>query len=114
MEQQITREVLTVTTSRVTQADKVIGARFNQVAMLALNQAERYIAHGPETARLAITKSFLTAISRLSAADAEEALTEHRVAFMRELSHLTQVEPHLTDAETQAITARAYDQDVEP
>lgn len=111
MEQQVTRELLTITTSRVTKADKVIGARFNEVAMQALNQAETYLLHGPESSRLAITKQFLSAISRLSAADHEEALTEHRAAFLRYLSSSTEVEPHLPDVDTEAITARAYDQD---
>jgi hypothetical protein len=114
MEQSVVREVLTVTTSRVTKHDKAIGARFNQVAMMALNQAETYLLHGPEEARLAVTKSFLTAVSRLSMADTEEKLTEHRQAFLSYLATQTEVEHHLTDAESKAITATAYDQDIEP
>lgn len=111
MEQQVTREVLTITTSRVTKADKVIGARFNEIAMMALNQAETYLRCGPEPSRLAVTKQMLSAVARLSAADTEDKLAEHRAAFMRELTSLTNVTPHLTDAESEAITARAYDQD---
>lgn len=111
MEQKVVREVLTITAEKVTKADKVIGARFNQVAMLALNQAELYLTNGPEEARLAITKQMMSAVSRLSAADSEEKLKAHREAFMSYLSDQTAVETHIPDADLEAITATTYDQD---
>lgn len=112
MEQQLVREILTVTTKSVTEADKAVGARFTQVSMLALDQAESYLLYGTETERLAITKSFLTAISRLAATDTDDKLEAHRTTFLRTLSSMSDdITPHLTNAETEAITVGTHDQD---
>jgi hypothetical protein len=109
MEQQVTREVLTITTLNPSAADKAVGARFNQVAMKALDRADIYLTHGPENYRLAITKAFLGAISRLSAADAEEHISLARQSVQRMFTDIRNVEPNDTDTET--LTVGTYDQD---
>lgn len=113
MDQQILRETLIIRNKQVTEADRILGEEFNQVAMMALNRARRYLLFGPESSRLAITKQFLSAISKLSNISAEETLEQHREQFLSYLSSETQVTHHLTEYESKAITASSEDQDIE-
>lgn len=115
MEQQILREVLTIRNRNVTEADREIGNKFNELAMMALKRAEHYLRYGPESSRLAVTKQILAAAAKLGNVNSEEQLMEHRQAFMRYLSSQTQnVTEHLPDADAKAIIAGTKDQDDEP
>jgi hypothetical protein len=118
MDQQVIRETISVTSTNVTDEDKALGAEFNKTMWRALAQANLYLSHGPESARLTITKSFLTAASRLSALDSQSEIEEHRLAFMSYLSHQqTDIHaaggdppaPHAIDATS--ANGRADDQD---
>lgn len=105
MDEILVTERVSVVHKDITDEDKEIGAEFNRTMRRALVQANLYLTHGPETARLAITKSFLAAASRLSAADVTATLEQHRTAFMTTLGKLTDA------AATPSALGRAYDQD---
>jgi hypothetical protein len=109
MDQQFIRETISVTSTNITEEDKLLGAEFNRTMWRALAQANLYLKHGPETARLAITKSFLTAASRLSALDSQSEIEEHRVAFLSYLSH--QAETPAIDTLSSSSHGRVDDQD---
>lgn len=99
MDQTVVRETISVITTSATQEDKALGAEYNRTMWRALAQANLYLTHGPESARLAITKSFLTAASRLSALDSQSEIEEHRTAFMTYLqSQQSDITPHAIDA----------------
>lgn len=104
MDQTVIRETLSITTKNVTEDDKALGAEFNRLAWMAMEQAERYLVCGPEDARIAVTRDFIKAMSRLSAADSSRELEEHRVAFM---SYITGEPSH----EPVAITATSQQSD---
>lgn len=99
MDQQVIRETLTYTTRNLTEADKALGAEFNKTAFRALAIANRYLTHGPDAARLAVVKSFLSAISKLAAVDAKAEVEASRQIFLRELHQMTEivaVDPEVT------------------
>jgi len=55
MESTVYRETLSVTATEISDEDKALGRRYNEVLWRALEQAETYLIFGPETARLQIT-----------------------------------------------------------
>lgn len=99
MDQTVVRETISVVSTNISDEDKQLGAEFNRLAWMALNQAERYLRCGPEEARLSVTKDFLKALTRLSAADSSSQIEEHRTAFM---TYITGEDPN---DPTPAITA---------
>lgn len=107
MDQTVIRETISVTAAHVTDEDKALGAEFNKTMWRALAVANRYLSHGPESARLAIVKSFLSAASRLSALDSQSEVETARLAYTRMFSGISES----IDAETKALTERTYDQD---
>lgn len=107
MEEKVVRETISITQHNVTDEDKALAAEFNKTAWQALAQANRYLIHGPESARLNITKSFIGVLSRLSAVDTESALEAHRTTFLRELAEMRSI--NATSTET--IPELSYDQD---
>ena len=110
MDQTVIRETISVTATNVTEVDKALGAEFNRTMWRALAQANLYLTHGPESARLAITRSFLTAASRLSALDSQAEVEVARQSFERILTTMaTEVPQH--DAITETSTERTDDQD---
>ena len=94
-DQVLTREILSITKTNATKADKELASRFNQVAWRALGQAEMYLIEGPEAARLAVTKSFLTSISKLASLDTKTEIEQHRLAFLGTLKSMTEIEESL-------------------
>jgi len=112
MESTVYRETLSVTATEISDEDKALGRRYNEVLWRALEQAETYLLFGPETARLQITKSFLQSASRLSAIDSQTEVETHRKSFLAVLSKMTDVIPaEIVDAETKALAGRSDDQD---
>lgn len=111
MDQSYIREVISVTATNITDEDKALGAEFNKTMWRALAQANLYLTHGPETARLTITKAFLTAASRLSALDSQSEIEEHRIAFSQLLLSQTDVPPRHYDAIPATSTQSTDDQD---
>lgn len=109
METTVVKETLSTTVHHVTDEDKALAHEFNLTARRALQVANRYLTHGPETARLSVVKSFMQALSRLSAIDTESELTEHRIAFQRTMSQLTKVIPNAI--ESSSSLGRVEDQD---
>ena len=93
MDQKLIRETLTIEAVNVTDEDRALGAAFNKIAWEALAQARKYLREGPETARLAVVKSFLTTTAKLSAADASAELETHRLTFQHELASMTDIVP---------------------
>ena len=108
MEQQIVKETLSVTTTAVTEEDKALGHEYNRVLWRALAQADRYLTHGPENARLAITKSFLQAASRLSAIDSNSVVEESRTRLLTTMSKMSEI---VDASSTPALAGRSDDQD---
>jgi len=105
VENTVYRETISVTSTQISEEDKALGARYNQVLWRALEQADIYLKHGPESARLQITKSFLSAASRLSAIDSQSEIETHRASFLAVLAKMTDVIPaEVVDAESQALT----------
>jgi hypothetical protein len=109
MEQQILRETLSITSVQVTDEDKALGHEVNRVMWRALAQADRYLTHGPEPARLAITKAFLTMASRFSAIDSNAVVEQSRVQLLSTLSKMQSIDTNASD--TPALAGRPDDQD---
>lgn len=114
MDQTVIRETVSVISQHVSEQDKELGAEFNRVAWMALEQAALYLKHGPEPARLAVTRTMVSTLARLSAIDAKAQIEEHRVAFMRTLSKMSDVPRQDHRAELEAVAGRVDDQAVEP
>jgi len=93
VDQKIIRETLTIEAANVTDEDRELGAAFNKVSWEALGWARYYLRNGPQTARLTVVKSFLSAISKLAAADASAELETHRLMFQTELQSMTDIVP---------------------
>jgi hypothetical protein len=107
MDQTVLRETISITNVNITDEDKALGHEFNRTMWRALARANLYLTHGPESARLAVTKTFIQAAARLSAVDAQSEIEEHRIAFMRTMSKMTEA----IDVEPKALAGRADDQD---
>lgn len=116
MDQTVVKETISVITKNVTEVDKALGAEFNRIGFMALNQAERYLLgfHG-EGARLSITNTFLKTMARLSAADASKEIEEHRATFLGYLtSQHADINPHIPEAidvGSASVTGPTDDQD---
>ena len=107
MEQQVVKETLSITTTAITAEDKALGHEYNRVLWRALAQADRYLTHGPENARLAITKSFLQAASRLSAIDSNSVVEESRTRLLTTMSKMSELDA----VDTTSVVRRPDDQD---
>jgi hypothetical protein len=93
MEQQIIKETLSVTATRVTDEDKALGHEYNRILWRALARADLYLTHGPEQARLAVVKSFLSSAARLSAIDSTSVVEESRTDLLTTLSKMSEIDP---------------------
>ena len=114
MDQTVIKETISVVSQHVSEADKELGAEFNRVAWLALQQAAVYLRFGPESARLAVTRTMVQSMARLSAIDAKAQIEEHRLAFMRTLRKMSDVPRQDHYAELEAVAGRVDDQVGEP
>lgn len=110
MDQTVIKETISVVSQHVSDADKALGAEFNRVAWLALEQAALYLEFGPEPARQAMTRTFIATLAKLSAIDAKAAIEEHRLAFMRTLAKMSDVPRQDHRAELAAVAGRVDDQ----
>lgn len=125
-DQVVIRETLSITTQNITEEDKVLGQMYNKVAMKALKQADHYLRKGPDDARLAITKAFMSSIARLSAIDSKTQIDESREALFSTMDKITAIEesrPVVTassildsishDPLPKALDRRSDDQDID-
>ena len=110
MDQTVIKETISVISQHVSQEDKELGAEFNRVAWMALEQAALYLEFGPEPARLAVTRTMVQSLARLSAIDSKAQIEEHRVAFMRTLAKMSDVPSEDHRAELAAVAGRTDDQ----
>lgn len=88
VDQVVTRETISITATNFTEADKALSAEWNQVAFKALRVANRYLDLGPEHARLAVVKSFLSSLSRISALDSKEEIKASRTELLTALQKM--------------------------
>lgn len=90
-DQVLTREVLTVTTTNVSDEDKKLGAEVSRLQWKALAVAERYLDFGPETARRDIVKALLASAARLGAVDANQQLEVSRTALLDAMAGMREI-----------------------
>ena len=114
MDQTVIKETISVISQHVSEQDKELGAEFNRVAWLALQQAAVYLRFGPESARLAVTRTMVQSMARLSAVDTKAQIEEHRIALMRTMAKMSDVPVRDHHAELEAVAGRVDDQVDEP
>lgn len=90
-DQVLTREVLTVTTTNVSEDDKKLGAEISRLQWKALAIAERALDFGPEASRRDYVKTLLASATRLGAINADREIEVARAELLQAFSSMSDV-----------------------
>lgn len=96
----ITREVLTITHTNVTDTDRELGAMFNQrVLAKSIQWMEFYLDHGPPDARLAVVKACIPVAAKLSSLESKDQLSHTREQLLSLTTRMSVLDPGVIEAE---------------
>jgi hypothetical protein len=103
-------ETVTVTSREISDEERVLANKYNALVARCLEWADQQMRYGSHSTKLTLTKSVVSAASRLAALDTKIEQEQHRLAFQALLQQVTRLDAN--DAVTvNAISESALDQD---
>ncbi len=102
-------ETLTVTERDITDEERRLSHKYNELVGTCLEWAQKQMRFGTTPTRLAITRSVVASAARLSALENKTQMEVHRTAFQNLLSEMTAIDA----TSTEALAQPTPDQDEE-
>ena len=100
-------ETITVTEHEISDEERLLARKYNQLVERCLEWATLQMHHGLPATRLALTKSVLSSASRLAALDTKTHQQEQRLALQSLFNEMVAVDA----LEAPALTEPTLDQD---
>lgn len=91
-------ETISVSTRDVSDEEKYLAHRYNQLVDMCITWAGQQMKHGTHPTKLSLTKSVLASAARLATLDTKTQTEQHRVAFQALLERMTDVDAASTPA----------------
>jgi|SRR5215472_276180 len=91
MTEEIIRETISVTRTKLTDEDKEISSLYHRVVVRGLNHAMYLLDFGSPSEKLRVATAAMSSASRLAALDSKAEIEEHRMELERVLDEITSV-----------------------